>query len=71
MNGDHEPTSGNDNAAVGDIVRYTFAIKNNGSITLDTVDLLTHPTVSVNPTMTLTAWSEFHGRRGAEGGGGG
>ena len=61
IDGDYELASGNDNAGVGDIVHYTFSIMNNGSITLDTIDLLTYPTVSSNPTVASTEWSKLLG----------
>lgn len=48
MGGEYSPQSSDGDATAGDIVNYTFAIKNTGSVTLSTIDLVS-PTVSANP----------------------
>lgn len=45
MEGDFTPQSAADLAAVGEIVSYTFVVRNTGSVTLSAIDLVS-PTVS-------------------------
>lgn len=45
MGGEYVLQTSNGNATVGDIVKYTLAIRNTGSVTLSTIELIS-PTVS-------------------------